>query len=51
MQGTVILEATIDEKGHVSNVRLVRSIPLLDQAAIDAVKLWEYEPTIVDGIA
>jgi hypothetical protein len=28
---------------------VIRSIPLLDQAAIDAVKQWEYEPFLVNG--
>jgi protein TonB len=49
VQGVVIVEATIDPAGNVSNVRILRSIPLLDQAAVDAVKQWQYEPTIVDG--
>ncbi len=51
MQGVVILEATINESGAVSDVRVLRSIPLLDQAAIDAVRQWQYEPTLVDGAA
>jgi len=29
---------------------VLRSIPLLDQAAIDAVKQWEYEPTLLNGV-
>jgi len=37
VQGVVILEAIIDPQGNVTNVRVLRSIPLLDQAAIDAV--------------
>ncbi|MFQ6118576.1 MAG: TonB family protein [Methanosarcinales archaeon] len=35
--------------GRVRNVKLLRSIPLLDQAAIDAVRQWVYEPMIIDG--
>jgi TonB family protein len=34
----------------VVNVEVVRSIPELDQAAIDAIKQWEYVPLVVDGV-
>lgn len=51
IQGVVILESTIDEQGDVSNVRVLRSIPMLDQAAIDAVKQWRFTPTILNGKA
>ena len=44
-------QATIDEQGRVAEARILRSIPLLDQAALDAVKQWEYTPTTVDGKA
>jgi TonB family protein len=47
----VIIEARIDESGNVSHTRPLRSIPLLDQAAMDAVKLWKYEPTLMNGVA
>lgn len=47
--GVVILEVTIDAQGRVSNTRVLRSIPLLDQAAVDAVRRWEFEPTFIDG--
>jgi protein TonB len=51
VQGVVILEATIDREGRVSEARVLRSIPLLDQAALDAVRQWEYEPTLLNGVA
>jgi len=50
VQGIVILEAIIDPQGNVTNVRVLRSIPLLDQAAIDAVRKWKYEPTLLNGV-
>lgn len=50
VQGIVTLEATLDERGHVSDVRVLRGIPLLDQAAIDAVRQWRYAPTLMNGI-
>ena len=49
VEGSVIVEARTDEKGNVDNVRILRSIPLLDQAAIDAVRQWKYEPAIING--
>ena len=49
VQGVVILEVLIDEGGKVSDARVLRSIPLLDQAAIDAVRQWEFETTLLNG--
>ena len=49
VQGMVILEAIIDPTGKVSEARVMRSIPLLDQAAIDAVRQWEFTPTLLNG--
>jgi TonB family protein len=46
--GTVILEITIDPEGAVRNARVLRSIPLLDAAAIEAVREWRYEPTVLN---
>lgn len=51
VSGQVVLEATVGPDGRVSDTRVVRSIPLLDQAAIDAVQQWEYKPTMVKGQA
>src|SRR5687768_9954696 len=50
VQGIVILEATIGTNGKVKDVRVLRSIPLLDQAAIDAVRQWEYTPTMLNNV-
>jgi len=50
VQGVVILELVIGADGAVSNTRVLRSIPLLDQAAIDAVRQWRYEPTLLNGV-
>ncbi len=49
VEGVVILEAKTDEQGNVVDARVLRSIPLLDAAAIDAVKQWKYEPMTIDG--
>ncbi len=48
--GAVIIEATIGEDGKVLDAKVVRSIPLLDQAALDAVRQWEYRPTLLNGV-
>ena len=48
--GTVMLEAIIDEHGVVDRVRVVKSVPLLDAAAIDAVRSWRYTPTLLNGV-
>lgn len=50
VQGIVILECTIDTQGRVSDVRVLRGIPLLDEAAIEAVRQWVYEPTRLNGV-
>ena len=49
VEGVVILEVTTDIYGQVQRVRVLRSIPLLDKAAIDAVKQWVYEPMLING--
>lgn len=49
VEGIVILEATIDGEGNVQDLRVLRSVPLLDEAAVDAVRHWKYEPTIIGG--
>ena len=51
VQGAVILECTISPEGAIVATRVLRGIPLLDQAAIDAVKQWRYTPTFVNGKA
>lgn len=49
-QGVVILECTISAEGTVTDVKVLRGQPMLDQAAIDAVRKWVYEPTQLNGI-
>jgi len=50
VQGIVILECTISPQGQVTDVRVLRGIPLLDEAAIDAVRQWVYTPTLLNGV-
>jgi protein TonB len=49
VQGIVILEILVDQEGRVAEAKVLRSIPLLDQAAIDAVTQWQYMPTLLNG--
>ena len=48
-EATVILEAVIDEKGRVRELRVLRGHPLFDDAAIRAVGQWQFTPTLLNG--
>lgn len=50
VSGVVILETRIEPDGRIVNARILRSIPLLDQAALAAVLQWEFTPTLVNGV-
>ncbi len=45
----MILECSISAEGRVTDVKVMRGSPLLDQAAIDAVRQWVYTPTLLNG--
>jgi TonB family protein len=49
VSGLVVLELTVDVEGAVKTVRVLRSIPLLDAAAVAAAQQWRYEPTLLNG--
>jgi TonB family protein len=49
LRGIVILDVLIDAKGAVQSVEVTRSVPPFDEAAVNAVKQWEYEPTKLGG--
>ena len=51
IQGVVIIEATVDAAGRVSDAKVLRSIPDLDEAALAAVRQWEFTPTLLNGVA
>lgn len=51
LEGTVILAATVDVEGRVGDVKVLRSRGvILDQAAIEAVQQWRYEPLLLNGV-
>ena len=49
--GTVEVELTVGPDGKVVATRVLKSVPVLNQAALDAVEQWEYTPTRVKGVA
>jgi TonB family protein len=50
VQGVVVIETVIDESGVVKEAWVLKSVPLLDGAALEAVKQWRFEPTLVNGV-
>jgi TonB family protein len=50
ISGSVLLEAIIDTKGEVADLRIVRSVQDFDQAALDAVSRWVYTPSVANGV-
>lgn len=50
VDGVVILEAQVDIRGRVKTVKVLRGQPLLDEAAIEAVKRWRYRPLLLNGV-
>jgi periplasmic protein TonB len=49
IHGTVVLQATISRTGSIENLRVISGPPMLQQAAIDAVRTWRYRPYLLNG--
>jgi len=49
VDGVVVAEILVNEAGIVTDARVLKSIPPLDDAALKAVREWRYDPTVVDG--
>jgi protein TonB len=49
VQGVVVLDAIINKEGAVESLRVVSGHLLLNQAAIDAVRQWRYQPTLLNS--
>lgn len=49
VQGIVIIEAMISPSGDVQSARVLRGVPLLDEAALQAVSGWKFTPTLLNG--
>lgn len=50
VEGVVVLECVIDPSGRVAEVKVLRSHPLLEGAAVEAVRQWVYSPTRLNGV-
>lgn len=51
VEGVVTVDVTIDATGRVQDAAVRRSVPLLDETALESVRKWQYAPTVVDGVA
>jgi protein TonB len=49
IEGTVVLEISVDKDGGITSVKALSGPPLLIRPAVDAVKKWRYKPFEVDG--
>ncbi len=49
VQGQVVLVVTVDEEGNVADIKVTKGHPLLDEAALNAVRQWKYSPTLLNG--
>jgi protein TonB len=50
-QGAVVVEAVIGPDGKIQAAKVIHSVAGLDQAALDAVRQWEYTPSMLNGVA
>jgi len=50
VQGVVIVQAIIDRQGNVTNVKVLRGLPMgLDEASVEAMKQWKFKPATLNG--
>jgi len=49
VEGTVVVQALVGVDGHVRDMRIVRSIPMLNGAALEAVRQWRFKPAATGG--
>jgi protein TonB len=49
VQGQVVLQAVISKTGTIENLKVVSGHPMLTQSALDAVRNWRYQPTVLNG--
>jgi protein TonB len=51
VEGVVVLEAIVDVEGRVQEVKVLRPVSLLNEAAVEALKQWRYAPLTIKGVA
>jgi periplasmic protein TonB len=49
VQGDVVIQTTIDKDGKVVQMHVISGPTMLRQAALDALRRWKYEPSMLDG--
>jgi TonB family protein len=49
IEGTVMVQALVGRDGLVKDTKVVKSIPSLDQAAVEAVRQWSFKPAKAGG--
>jgi protein TonB len=49
IQGTVVLQATISKDGTITNLHVIGGPPMLQAAALEAVRTWRYKPYLLNG--
>ena len=49
VSGIVLIEAQVDTRGGVTTVRVISGHPLLEEAAVEAVRQWRYQPLLLSG--
>ena len=49
IQGIVLLQVTVGESGNVTDIKVIRGHPLLNDGAVSAVRQWKYSPTLLNG--
>jgi protein TonB len=47
--GAVLAEVVVDKQGAVADVKIIRSVPMLDEAALETVRQWRFRPSVVNG--
>ena len=49
IEGVVLAEVVVNAEGIVAEAKIVRSVPMLDEAALETVKQWRFRPSVVNG--
>ena len=47
--GVVLAEVVVNEEGAVADAKIIRSVPILDEAALETVRQWRFRPSVVNG--